>query len=286
MIPPGANRFLDCVLHRGGNDTVLLIAVMLFAIIGIPGFALYQVVPLYIEYGTEFSLTDFYTYLLFMTILVSFFTYGMVAAVDRHHRRDAEWMEALLEYAAGQGKIVTAMEIQCGRMREHMKPWLRRYLFASFVVLLVANILQAIIWPYDYILVPELIVIFFILINLCITNVYVMHMMCTIDSIQIGFMHAFCDSFVNEQPILEEMNTGIKVHSLWPHVLLMVLMVGLYSMFFSLWSTHIMNVHIKKQWVYEESVIRWMMAKHEMGSIKIRETPNKPTLIQTIYRII
>ena len=195
-------------------------------------------------------------------------------------------MDALLEYAEGQGKNVTAMEAHCRKMREHMSPWLRRYLYISFLALLILNTLQAIIWMWDYILVFELMILFFILINLCITDIYVIHMMGTIDSIQIGFMHAFCDLFVNEQPVLEEMVTGIKIHSLWPHVLLMALTVGLYSMFFSLWSTHIMNVHIRKQWVYEESVIRWMMARHDMGSIKVTETPNKPSLIQTIYRII
>ncbi len=286
MIPPGANRFLDCVLHRGGRDAVLSIVVMLFAVIGIPGFILYQLIPLYFDYGVEFRIVDIYTYVLFMSVLVSFFTFIMTWTVVRHHKRDVEWMGALLEYAKGQGVNTIAMEPLYWNMKGLVDPWLNRYMFAAFMVLMTANIVQSIMWFGEHLAVLELIVIFFVLINLCIADVYVLHKMRAMDSIQIRFMHSFCDAFLSEQPVLEEMVTGIEMRSLWPHVLLMTISIGTYSLFFSMWCTHVMNVHIKEQWRYEEKVIRWMMARHDLDSITVREHPFKPNLFYTIYRII
>lgn len=288
MSTPGADRFLDCVLHRGGNDTVLLIAVMLFAIIGVPGFILYQIVPLIIDYGVKYAFEDFYVYLLFTSILVALFTYCMVSSVVRHHRRDVVWMVSLTEYAEAQGKVTTTMEPLCWKMKSLVSPGFKRYLLISLVALMVVNIVQASLYTRLYAVTAylEIVIAAFIIINLGITDLYVMDRIQRIDSVQTSFTHEFCGSMLGEQPVLEEMNTGIRMRGLMPHIILMIATLGLYSLVLAVWSAHLMNVHIKAQWEYEEGVLRWMMAKDNLESIRVIETPNRPTLLQMIYRII
>ena len=286
MSTPGANRFLDCVLHRGGNDTVLLIAVMLFAIVGIPGFILYQILPLIIEYGQVYSLEDFYLYLLFTSILVSLFTYCMASSVVKHHARDVVWMDSLTEYAASQDKVTATMEPLCRKMEGLVNPKLKWYLLAAFIVLAVANIIQASMYlrlygiSFDF----EVVISLFVIINLGITDLFVMDRVQKIDAVQTEFTREFCESMLGEQPILEEMVTGIRPHNLLPHAILMIATLGLYALVLSVWSTHILNIHVKSQWAYEEDVLRWMMAKDNLDSIKVVETTDRPGLLQTIYR--
>jgi len=288
MSSTGANRFLDCVLHRGGNDTVLLIAVMLFAIVGIPGFILYQIVPMIIETGAEYSVEDFYVYLLFTSIMVALFTYCMVSSVVKHHARDVVWMDSLKEYAESQGKVTATMEPLCSKMKGLVDTRFKWYLLAALMVLIVANIIQATMYLRLYSIASyfELAISAFIVVNLGVAGLYVLDRMQKIDSVQTSFTREFCESMLGEQPILEEMVTGIKARSLMPHIVLMIATLGLYSLVLSVWSVHILNVHVRSQWAYEEVVIKWMMAKDNLDSIKVVETPYKSNLLQKIYRII
>lgn len=288
MSAPGADRFLDCVLHRGGNDTVLLIAVMLFAIIGVPGFILYQIVPMIIHSGAVYSIENFYLYLLFTSILIALFTYCMVSSVVKHHARDVVWMDSLKEYAESKGKVTTTMEPLCRKMEGLVDSRFKWYLLGALGALIVVNIAQASMHLRLYSIASyfELAISLFVIANLGIADLYVMDRIQKIDSVQTSFTREFCESMLGEQPILEEMNTGMKTYSLKTQMILMIATLGLYSLILSVWTAHILNVHVRSQWTYEEGVIRWMMAKDNLDSIRVVETPGKPNFLERIYRIV
>lgn len=289
MDVPGANRFLNCVLHRSDRDVVLSFVVTLIAVIGVPGLIVWQVVMTFLEYETvPHSILDFYIYTLFMSILIAFFSFWLVFALHRHHGRDVEWVASLTEYAEGQGKNVIAMEALTKEMDKAMGPrffWLALVLFVIFVI---SNLLQGIFYLFmsdELVFILENFTIAYAAVSISLTDLYVLDRIQKMDSIQSKFTQAFSDSMVDVVPVLGSMNER-KHQYLWLHALLMVITLGLYGLFFIIWVAHIMNDHIKKQWVYEREVVEWMMSKDNVDSIDVRITPKKMNLLEKIYRYV
>ena len=285
----GADRFLNCVLHRSDRDVLLSFAVMLIAVIGVPGLIIWQVVLMYIDNDfMPHSILEFYIYILFMSMLIAFFAFWLTFALHRHHERDVEWTASLAEYAEGQGKNTIAMEA----LSEEMETAMNRKFFwialALFVIFVVSNVLQGIFYFFmsdELALILENFTIAYIAICMSLTDLYVMDRIQKMDSIQSRFSQAFSDSMVDEVPVLGSMNER-KHQRLWPHAILMVVTLGLYGLIYLIWVVHTMNGHIKKQWVYEREVLEWMMAKDNVDSIDVSITPRKLNLLEKIYRFV
>jgi hypothetical protein len=289
MSIPGAERYLNCVLHRGEEDILLVISVMLIAIVGIPGLILYQILPLYIESSVEFDLLSFYVYILFMSVLIAFFAYRMNASLLHHYERDLEWLSSLIEYAEGQGKETMALTALRDNMCGLVSRKLYKITLAIFLVLMVADTALAASYLYlnDYVLYYyEYAVIFAVFITLSGNALYVVDRIEKIDSIQCKFTQSFSECMSDEQPIIGSMPETVKPHRMWLHVVLIVVTLGIYSLILTIMAAHSLNAHIREQWAYEEDLLKWMMTKDGVDNIVHAEREAELSLLGQLYRII
>ena len=286
---PGADRFLNCVLHRSDRDVVLSFVVTIIAVIGVPGLIVWELASIYLEYEVvPHSIVEFYIYTLFMSILIAFFSFWLVFALHRHHERDVEWEASLTEYAEGQGKNTIAMEALTKEMDRIVNPRVFWIALVLFVIIVISNLLQGIFYLFmsdELVFILENFTIAYVALSMSLIDLYVLDRIQKIDSIQSRFTQSFSDSMVNEAPVIVTMNERKKQH-LWPHALLMAVTLGLYGLFFIIWVAHTMNDHIKKQWTYEREVVEWMMAKDNVDSIDVSITPRKLNLLEKIYRFV
>ena len=77
------------------------------------------------------------------------------------------------------------------------------------------------------------------------------------------FAEEMSESFPNLGTV-EAFDTKIP---LWKFIVPMILTFGLFSIFSTMWSIHLMNDHIRDQWAYEENLVR-LIARHE-GAIGV-----------------
>ena len=75
------------------------------------------------------------------------------------------------------------------------------------------------------------------------------------DDVQQRFTVALSEAFGGELKT-PPMVTGIKQRKLWPHLVAMVCTLGIYALLFGLMTVHTMNMHMARQWTYEESLLQ------------------------------
>lgn len=146
---PGADRFLNCVLNRNEHDTIISVVVIALVILGTPAYILGNMISFQIEVGDIFYLEDYYTVVLYMSIIATFVLLIVIRSLERHKKRDLEWMESLIEYAKFDGKDTKGLECVRSELPAIMKP---KYVTVAFVVTgitLAADIAQIFCWAFS-----------------------------------------------------------------------------------------------------------------------------------------
>jgi hypothetical protein len=73
-----------------------------------------------------------------------------------------------------------------------------------------------------------------------------------------------------------------KGHDLRIHIILMAVTLGIYSIFFLLWSTHLMNLHMKVQRRYEAKLLHWIAARE--GAVGVEKVMEKRASVYNFLR--
>lgn len=291
MGKPGSDRFLNCVLRRSDKDTVMLIVVLILVIVGTPCQTIYRYYELYTIVGGLPDVDDVYTLALFMGATTLFVIYRMISALVSHHARDVEWMSALIEYAGSEGKDVSEMESLRAKMEATVEAKHGRYALCVFIVMAALILLATIKYSVSETisLEQDMIVEFFLItvvqILLCVANLYVYDRMIKTDRIQCEFTERFSDCMSDGWPVIGPMTTNIRAHSILPHMILMIITLGIYAIPFTLWTVHTLNIHINRQWGYEEDVVKWMMTRDGASSIKAVKKDEPSSRFDAVKRL-
>ena len=278
MKAPGAERFLNCVMHRSQSDAVVLVAVILLVVLGTPSQLFYTIYSFYSYTEQSFDLIDLYTMILFMGIIATFVLYKMVKSLTDHHARDVEWTGSLTEYAESCGKDVTELRAIGSEISAVTGIAATKTAQLCFIVVFFFNMSLAIFYAMsfeyheDVIYTSEVILLTLIQVDLCLSTLYVYHCFSKLDALQCRFTEAFSE-IMSEGDRLKTLSTGIRQHKLWIHAALMIVTLGIYALPFMLWTVHTQNVHILSQWDYETDLLHWMGVRD--GAKGIEAVPTK-----------
>ena len=288
-----ADDFLTCVMKRTDSDVVLRIGSVLLLMFGVPILMfvmIFTLVPMeetgveVLEYLLEIFAPGL---ILFSAILEAFITYMMINAYYMHHVRDIVWMKALAGYASSYGKDVSELESINSTFSSNKSETIRKVAIVYFLFVLLSHTAMAIMistktidgqLATDVSYATSLVM----LLETCLGSAYVFACIRKDDNLQCDFTSKWAALMANEMPEAEAMVTRIQLRRLWPHLILMLVTAGIYSLFFSLWTIHTVNLHISRQNTYEESVIRWIMDKEGAKGIQGIVDDRVPNFLERI----
>jgi hypothetical protein len=283
-----ADRFLNCVMRRSESDSLFRIGVVLAVTVLCPLFVIL------ICYGWSEEITismEIGIGLLTWTIL--FYTlYLEVKSVNLHRIRDAEWIGALASYARSCGHGSDEMDgfleskgmANSGRAMKASKAAF--LLLLAFNIFLVLTMRLATIGEEDSELIVDVMPAVMV-VELSVTAAYLFKTVVSHDSVQNEFTSLFVEAMGDVLDVHEPMRTsltGSRVR-LWPHAVLLVVTLGLYSTFFNLLAVCKMNIHVTTQWSYENRLVA-AIAKAEGASGIEKDVAGSPKGVKALIDII
>lgn len=268
---PGADAFLDCIMKRSNYDTI--VHVWIIAIIGL-------MLPTFTVIFTGLHINETVTEylgilsgaLLLENLVFNFIIFCVTLALFRHHLRDVMWMDALISYAEGYGLDVGEMKRTRDSFHDTKIVWVMKASMIYLIVLALVTAFAALFVSIKDIdnetagsLQSTLSTI--MLVMLSVSTAYQFYKLRKFDKLQCRFTEIMSDTM---KGVIDVEPQGAKFHliSLWPHIALIVATFGLYSLPFSLYIVHCMNVHIRQQHDYEGKLIRLMMEKEGAKGVK------------------
>lgn len=294
---PDADDFLTCVMGRSNDDTIIRVGSVLLLMVGIPAIMMVFIAAL----GTEDTdsiafqlLTALENHLtsitLFYSIFNSFIVYMIIQAYYKHHLRDMVWMSSLRGYASSGGKDVSELKKITGPFASNRAHIIVKVAFWYFAFVLISHTVMAIMLStktIDDYLATDItqIISAFLVFELALASCYVFVSVRKDDRIQCDFTSEWARLMKDEIPDAEPMATRIKMRRIWPHILIIIVTLGLYSFVFALWAVHTMNLHISRQNTYEESVLKWIMDREGAKGIEGIEEELQPGLVNLGLRM-
>ncbi|MBO4569584.1 MAG: hypothetical protein J5674_06550 [Candidatus Methanomethylophilaceae archaeon] len=256
-----ADRFLNCVMRRSESDSLFRVGVVLAVSMLCPLFVAFV---LYSWYEDQQSDMELGVGLISWTVIF-YVLYLEVRGIALHRMRDAEWMGSLAAYARSRGRGTEEMDGFLGSSGVSDSGRALAVSRAAFIFLFAFNVFLALWMRASGIdegssslisgLMPSLMVV-----ELSVTAAYLFKAVVSHDSLQSEFTSLFVDAMGEDLGLREPMRTsftGSRVR-LWPHAVLLIVTLGLYSTFFNLLVVHKMNVHLTSQWAYEEGLVAAM----------------------------
>jgi len=296
MAEEHGEAFLNCVLKRNESDTVMRIGALLMVLFVAPmtvtGFVFYQVVEIYQETGLILvTAWDFVGIMILVSTTSVFYLLFLVSGTEKHYKRDRVWLRALCEYARTYGHDTSEME---SLIEEFDSIWIRRVKLgtaAYFIIIAAINVGQAFFLFSSMIDANLSIDVFLWLmtvlnVELAVISLYLFVFTRRHDYVQCRFSEVFYESMKEDMPELTPMATRIKLRRVWPHIILMVATLGVYALIFSLWTLHTFNLHVSRQWTYEEKLLLLIM-EHEKatGIRKFDAEPEKDVIKLVLNQI-
>ncbi len=267
MPNPYADEFVDCVLKRNETDRAIGFQGMILGLILAPLAAIGAVFYLHYEVDSDLGFDDFVGLEIMLIALYAFFVFRMMDSMNQHRMRDRVWTWALIGYASYSGHDVADLEdMVSGRGDDRMGAITRAtkvvaVIVAILVVLIAFLIVYFVVNPvYDapLIIIPMALGIYF---ELGFVGVYTYAMISDHDYVQHMFVDRFNEIMEGDLGRMESMGPGLKRMKLWPHIALMVVTLGIYSIIFAFWSTRCVKIHMNQQWVYEEDLLARIMER-------------------------
>lgn len=285
---PGADRFLNCVLNRSKRDMVLKILVLLLIVLGTPAYMINGILSFQIGIG-EFYLDHYFTVVMFMSAIAAYIIYDIVKSLVQHKERDVEWMSALIEYASFFGKDTEGLssirdEIPGLVTRGYLKGAFLLFIAEAVWAIVQATLDMSFFLESEVIIVIEVIDTAFIFVMLSVVCLIVHDRISIIDVLQSRFTAVFSELMDDGNRRLEPMPKAVWRSKPLRHMFLMIATLGFYSIPYSLWTVHQMNLHIKRQWAYERSVLEWMAARDGAISVEKVEKEKRGGVLHNIRR--
>ncbi len=261
-----ADRFTDNVIRRTERDICMSVYVVLLLLV-LPPVAAAVFCPLIIEINHDIFVDGSDLAIAVVTAMVgeccmaSFLLFSMNRAGRKHQSRDLEWMDALIGYVESKGGDTTEMHEVRDRIR--MTGWKVKGAFSGFMLLLGLILLLATgLFMYlgiDVISenVRVLVVVSYVLllIQLVFTMSTTIRFPYRHDKAQCLFTEALSTQLRHIGIPTEPMKRSIHRRFMVVHIILFVVTLGLYSSVLLMLTIHRLNVHIRKQWKYEERLM-------------------------------
>ena len=266
-----ADRFLNCVIKRSDFDSLFRVGAILMLMVLVPLTVIFIMLQILVA-GS--GLMDTGVTLVAWTAVL-YILYLEVKGLNSHCSRDAEWMASLAAYARSRGRgtdeldslAESASAAGTGRIMQATK-----YTFIAFAV---ANTSMAVFTSdLDIGSLPHTVLSWaataMIAVELVLTSIYILKTVSKHDSEQCAFTSLFVEDMGDVLGFDSPMVTDVtkSKSDLLPHILLLAVTLGIYSLFFNLFVVHRMNLHISCQWAYEEDLLE-AMAKAE-GATDVR----------------
>lgn len=282
-----AESFLNCVLKRNESDNIMRLGALLMVVAVTPvvviGAMIIQI--WFYDMIEALDFNDFVGVMLITSTIAAFYMLFMVTSAHKHYLRDKRWMEALSGYAASYGRDTAEMDAVASQFDDAWISRIRKGFMYYFLIILVANVLQSILLfasVMEMTLSMEVVGWLFLIVNieLVIASLYLFIFVRKHDGLQCEFTSLFCESMKEELPDAVPMDTRIKNRMLWLHIILTIVTLGLYAFIFSLWVLHTMNLHIARQWTYEERLLKLIMARENATGIRKIDAEPETDLIK------
>ena len=269
---PYADEFLTCVLDRPRTDVTIRLS-MLITVMGMLPLIFFGITMLIYFMTEEILVEPSLGLMLYVFLMSTYVLYVITQTAYDHHERDIRWANVLTNYAGSKGKDTTELSAIASELTSDRSDILRKILmvyvgFQGLVSLAVcayvcvndfsADILRGSINLFSTVFLIQIGIIS------CFQFVYTRKY----DDVQQRFTVALSDAFGGELKT-PAMNTGIKLRKLWPHIAVMVCTFGIYVLLFGLLTVHTMNMHMARQWTYEESLLREIAEMEGANGIEI-----------------
>ncbi len=279
-----ANHFVNCVMNRYRNDTIMRVYVTLL-LIAIPFMAAgFGLVLIDFKNGdlqiTEYLYSVSMMLMWFIFMILMFLTYRRL---EDHSNRDNSWRDILIHYAMERG--CNTVELQkCDRYCRSNES--SSIIYPAMIIMTIYFLLFVLTVCYPKVVYYE----FGIHLSLSILMIlgaafnFLMFIMVFTYSMKYPYRHEFAQiQFVDEfrrvmsrdNLIVPEMLPAVKHMWLIVHIFLFMITGGLYSIYLLVATYRSTNDHLFNQWSYE---IRLMDAivKHEGGrGIRIADDKKK-----------
>ena len=296
MANPSADEFLNCVMKRGESDTIIRIGSTMLLLLGVPVVIMAIIGMLVSVFSFEWekiliSILQFSTGLtLFSSILDAFIVYMMVDSYYRHHLRDIEWMSSLSGYASSYGKDVSELKEIETTFASNKSKTVRLIAIAYFAYILVAHTVISVLLSANIInenFADEMAIVstLSMTIEICLGSAYIFVCIRKEDNLQCGYTAKWSALMKDIIPEAKPMVTRIVNRRIWPHVILMIVTLSLYSFIFALWTVHTVNLHISRQNTYEESVLLWIKEKEGAKGIEGIDEQMGPGIVNMVRRM-
>lgn len=287
---PGADRFLNCVLNRSGKDTVMKTVVLMLVALGTPIYMVYGITKFQVE-TEQFLPEPYFSVVLLMGIIAAYLIYAIVRTMVQHLERDEEWMSSLIDYASCNGKDTLHLSEILRSMTGLANRNYERAAFYLFITVAVIYTMLAITYLFIYIedhvlVILEVFTTASVLLILGVVSGIVHDRMGMIDILQCRFTKEFSEMMCDGEHYIGTMSKGKWVNNPLMHTILTLATLGFYSVPFTLWTVHRMNLHIKVQWDYERSVLEWMASRDGAIDVTKVEKESRKGLLNYIRRAI
>ena len=288
MAIPGADRFLNCVLNRSKRDIILKILVLLLVVLGTPIYMINGILSYQIMSGS-FDLDQYFVVALFMCTIAAYIIYNIVKSLVQHRDRDIEWMSALIEYASYLDRDTQRLSEIRDELPGLVTRNYQRGAFVLFLAVAVLSIVQAaldmsVVLDFDHLTILVILDTSFIFVTLGVVCLIVHDRISMIDVLQYRFTVIFTEMMNDRDHHLDPMPKVIWRSRPLRHMLLMIVTLGFYSIPYALWTVHQMNLHIKRQWEYERSVLEWMAVRDGAISVEKVEKEKQKGVIRNLKR--
>ncbi len=294
MGSPYADRFLTNVYKRSDYDRVLHLGILMFILYILPITFVLTIVVLLLLLGFDIEVIETANLVgveLFCNVISAYVVYMVVRTANLHRKRDKDWSESLIGYTEYLGHDATALKEIASEMTEDNMELATKILNYTWKIVLVVSILLGYFLSIrtvseDTVMTLLQIIAALMLLQLAAISCYIFIKIGDHDNRQCRFTQALADILKDDLEGITPMETRLGKPRFWPHAIIFILTLTLYSIIFIPWSIYRMNKHISLQWTYEENLLT-MIAKKESatGVVAIKkEFPEGP--LNTALRFI
>ena len=271
MSNESADAFLDCIMKRPRYDTMIHMGTV-FLIVGVAPVVIMWFINSSHTAGTYEMIGIVGAHML-ENLLFNFIIFSIVLALYKHHLRDILWMDALTGYARSYRHDVSKLESIMLEFDDRSIDKAIKLMRIYIAALIAVTILQAVfvsVHEMDINTCIRIMIAYMLmmLVMLCISTCYQFKKLRRYDRLQHRFENAFYSMMKGELKDISPNAKRIWTRYLWPHVIVMILTVGLYSLLFCFFVVHCMNVHLTTQHRYEGRLMRAIMNKE--GAVGVR----------------
>ena len=277
-----ANNFVNCVMNRYRNDTIMRTGATLLLIL-VPFIALGLGYGILVVTNQEQNIMDHLESVVVMAVwyfllIMMFLTYRRL---EDHSNRDRQWRDILIHYARERGcSTVNLMKLdrRCNKAESSAIIYPASIILAAYAVLFVLALCyqKAVYYEFGihvnmYTLISAGAALNFLMFLLVYT--YSMKYPYKHESSQIRFVEEFRFTMLKDDMVVPEMIPSVRHAWLIIHVFLFMITGGLYAFYLILMVYKSTNDHLYNQWSYE---IRLMKAiVHHEGGVGIKSVDAK-----------